>query len=472
VVTKKAGKLVAVLFCVCSAGAANVVSSTPAMADAATYTSAQTGNTGQTPQFSQLGNWSMTWSYDCSGFGSIGNFIVTVNQPSGDPLSDIGTNELGESGSGTDYYFDTGIFNLSVNSECAWSVAVNPSSSPPAAYTTTYTSAQTGVTGHTAQFIEQGPWALGWSYSCPSGPGTFSVDIDQPSSDTALDIGPSEAGASGAGLDSYNDTGVMSLTVVSECAWTINIDGSLPRPVTGMASTPPFDTGYWLVDSGGGVSPHGDAQNYGSMALQPLHAPIQHVVATPDGRGYWLVGADGGVFTFGDAGFFGSMGGKHLDAPVIDMAPTSDGQGYWLVASDGGVFAFGDAPFLGSMGARHLNKPIVGIAPDYATGGYWLVASDGGVFAFDAPFEGSMGGVALSQPVNGMAAAPNDLGYWLVASDGGIFAFNAPFDGSMGGQHLDAPIVGMAVDRLSGGYWMVGADGGIFAFKAPFLGAG
>ncbi len=427
-----------VLCCIVSTGMVLVVGSSPAVADTDTYTSAQVGTSGQTPQFSQTGHWTMAWSYDCSAYGSPGNFIVNVNQPAGDPVFDIGTNEVGSSGSGTDSYFDTGVFSLSVDSECKWSITANPSSAPPDPHTTTYTSAEIGVTGHTPQFLEQGPWALGWSYQCPGAPGNFIVDVNQPADDSTPDSGPNQLGTSGAGLDFYNDAGVFSLTVSSGCSWTINVDGTLPQPVTGMAATPDGG-GYWLADASGGVSPHGDAGNYGSMALEPLAAPIEHIVATPDGRGYWLVGADGGVFTFGDAGFFGSMGGHRLDAPVVDIAPTADGRGYWLVASDGGVFAFGDASFLGSMGGQHLQKPVVGMAPDYGTGGYWLVASDGGVFAFDAPFEGSMGGVGLRQPVTGMSGTPNDLGYWLVASDGGIFAFNAPFDGSMGVNRSSLP---------------------------------
>ena len=242
--------------------------------------------------------------------------------------------------------------------------------------------------------------------------------------------------------------------------------------VTGMAATPDGG-GYWIVNVIGGVSTHGDAAFYGSMASTTLNAPINHIVSTPDGRGYWLVAGDGGTFAFGDAGFYGSMGGRPLNKPVVDIAPTSDGLGYWLVASDGGIFAFGDAGFRGSMGGNSLNKPVVGIVPDWVTGGYWEVATDGGIFAFGAPFFGSTGAIHLNQPVNGMAPTANDHGYWFVASDGGIFAYgNAGFYGSTGGTPLNAPIVGMAADTLTGGYWLVASDGGIFAYNAPFLGAG
>jgi IPT/TIG domain len=247
--------------------------------------------------------------------------------------------------------------------------------------------------------------------------------------------------------------------------------GSLAAPVVGMASTP-SGQGYWLTNSAGAVSIHGDAVNYGSMAGQALDAPISHIVSTPSGDGYWLVAADGGTFAFGDAGFFGSMGGQPLNAPVVDLAPTKSGKGYWLVATDGGIFAFGDAAFHGSMGGKPLNRPIVGIAPDNATGGYWEVATDGGIFAFGAPFYGSTGNIHLNKPVNGMATSNDDGGYWFVASDGGIFAYgDAGYFGSTGGTSLNAPIMGMAADPSTGGYWLVASDGGIFAYHAGFFGA-
>ncbi len=246
---------------------------------------------------------------------------------------------------------------------------------------------------------------------------------------------------------------------------------SLPAPVTGIASTSSGD-GYWLTDAQGGVTAHGAAQLFGSMAGQALNAPIEHIVPTPDGKGYWLVAADGGTFAFGDAQFRGSMGGQPLNAPVVSMSPTKDGNGYWLVAADGGIFAFGDAQFRGSMGGQPLNAPVVGISSDYATGGYWEVATDGGIFSFGAPFYGSTGNLTLNQPVNGMTGTADDGGYWFVASDGGIFSFgDAGFHGSMGSAYLNAPIMGMAASTGTGGYWLVGADGGIFAFGAPFYGA-
>jgi hypothetical protein len=59
--------------------------------------------------------WKEVWSYDCSGFGSQGNFITSINGS-----TDSGTNQLGTGGGGTNYYYDSGTFSIDVNSECNW----------------------------------------------------------------------------------------------------------------------------------------------------------------------------------------------------------------------------------------------------------------------------------------------------------------------------------------------------------------
>jgi hypothetical protein len=463
-------------------GLVGIGSELPAAADTVTFTSGDIGQSGSTQIFDQSGPWTLVWSYEnCSG--GTGNFIVSPNGSA----SETGPNELGVSGSGTDYYYDSGEFNLAVISECDWTITVSPSSTGPLNYPS-FGSSQTGQSGQTQQFSVGSAWNLNWSYSnCTDGSGNFIVNINQPIGDTAFDVGPNELGSGGTGSDTYTDTGTFSLSIDSECGWSIAISpyegpaGSptpTPTPAVaaptavGIASTPDGG-GYWIAYSNGAVSPHGDAGNYGGVSGLTLNAPINHIVSTPDGKGYWLVAADGGTFSEGDAQFYGSTGGLHLNAPVVDMAPTPDGGGYWLVASDGGIFSYGDAVFYGSTGSIHLNKPVVGMAADASTGGYWLVASDGGIFAFNAPFYGSTGSIHLNKPVNGMAATADGQGYWFVASDGGIFDYgNAPFEGSAGSLVLNRPIVGMAPDNATGGYWLLGSDGGIFSYDAPFDGAG
>ena len=338
------------------------------------------------------------------------------------------------------------------------------------------------------------------SWGQPSGVGTFLAPQATIAADTA-ELLPGDAVFWGGSINGYSHSGIyagngnvwdaiginqpVQMHTMTYLQSIYNYDGAmrfwsgggttsggLVMPVVGMASTPD-GLGYWLADSSGGVSPHGSAGNYGSMAGHPLNAPITHIVSTADGGGYWLVASDGGIFSFGDAPFYGSMGGKRLNAPVVDIAPTPDGWGYWLVGSDGGVFSFGDAEFYGSMGGHPLNGPIVGISTDDLTGGYWEVGSDGGIFCFEAPYLGSTGGMHLKRPVNGMASLASGLGYRFVASDGGVFAEGgAPFYGSMGGSPLNAPVVGMATDAATGGYWLVASDGGIFSFDAPFYGSG
>ncbi len=69
--------------------------------------------------------WGLAWSYDCSGsFGGNGNFIVDIVRPGGGYTSDPGVNELGTSGHAIEYYYDHGLFQLQINSECNWSVTV------------------------------------------------------------------------------------------------------------------------------------------------------------------------------------------------------------------------------------------------------------------------------------------------------------------------------------------------------------
>jgi hypothetical protein len=48
----------------------------------------------------------------------------TVNSGTQLDFNDIGPNQLGESGSGMEHDYDTGTFNLSVDSECDWALKV------------------------------------------------------------------------------------------------------------------------------------------------------------------------------------------------------------------------------------------------------------------------------------------------------------------------------------------------------------
>jgi len=53
-----------------------------------TFSSAQTGTSGQTSQFTETGSWQMSWNYDCQSYGGKSNFIVNVIEPPDDPAFD------------------------------------------------------------------------------------------------------------------------------------------------------------------------------------------------------------------------------------------------------------------------------------------------------------------------------------------------------------------------------------------------
>ena len=236
--------------------------------------------------------------------------------------------------------------------------------------------------------------------------------------------------------------------------------------ITDTSVAPNTDSGYWVVDSAGGVHPYGGAASLGSLAGRSEPAPTVGLAPTSDSLGYWLVAADGGVTPFGDAQYHGSTRGVALNAPVLGMAAAPRGAGYWLVAGDGGVFTFGDARFYGSTGDVRLNQPVVGMAPTSDGGGYWLVASDGGVFTFgDARFYGSTGNVRLAQPVVGMVPTGDGRGYWLIGRDGGVFTFgDAAFVGSLPGRGITDSIVSVSPTPDGRGYVMVGSSGHVYTF--------
>lgn len=67
--------------------------------------------------------WAIAWAYDCSNFGTQGNFIVNIYTPDGGMVIG-GVNELGENGNRVEYQHQGGTFYLEINSECAWHVVV------------------------------------------------------------------------------------------------------------------------------------------------------------------------------------------------------------------------------------------------------------------------------------------------------------------------------------------------------------
>jgi hypothetical protein len=83
--------------------------------------------TGSTPPFTTPASWHLSWEYNCSSFGSSGNFAVTeINADGSTDFNGVNVNELG-SGQGpvaAYVYGDAGRHALQIDSECNWSVAV------------------------------------------------------------------------------------------------------------------------------------------------------------------------------------------------------------------------------------------------------------------------------------------------------------------------------------------------------------
>jgi hypothetical protein len=78
----------------------------------------------QTQPFTTGKSWTVTYTFDCSSFGTSGNFQFSVDNPDGSTNFDTGANELAASGGSTDYFYDAGHHYLTVNSECSWRITV------------------------------------------------------------------------------------------------------------------------------------------------------------------------------------------------------------------------------------------------------------------------------------------------------------------------------------------------------------
>jgi hypothetical protein len=100
----------------------------PKQAAGPIFTQAGTG-TAQTATFKVPNNWDFAWHYDCSNFGTSGNFSVQIYDYYGNnsqlDLDNQGVNQLGPSGTSTEHYHSGGNTKfLKIDSECAWTVTV------------------------------------------------------------------------------------------------------------------------------------------------------------------------------------------------------------------------------------------------------------------------------------------------------------------------------------------------------------
>jgi hypothetical protein len=78
----------------------------------------------QTAAFTTGDNWAITYTFNCSSFGSQGNFQIYINNTDSSENDDTGANQLAASGGSTDHYYDAGKHYLQINSECAWHLTV------------------------------------------------------------------------------------------------------------------------------------------------------------------------------------------------------------------------------------------------------------------------------------------------------------------------------------------------------------
>lgn len=86
----------------------------------ATFTGSGTQNTAR---FTVTNTWKLAYSFDCSSFGSSGNFQVYEDGGSGG--SGASVNDLAASKTSSTWaYNDGGTHYLEVNSECSWTVKV------------------------------------------------------------------------------------------------------------------------------------------------------------------------------------------------------------------------------------------------------------------------------------------------------------------------------------------------------------
>jgi hypothetical protein len=188
------------------------VTPAPTPASPQTLLNQQGSGTASTASFSTPKNWDLGWSYDCSSFGSSGNFEVDVQGN----LGPVGVNQMGTSGSGTEYYHQGGSYYLEVDSECSWQITARAAASGENGAAGLSAS---GSGSHSTQtFTVPTNWKLAWSYDCSTfgSSGNFVVDVQG-----ASVLGVNELGSGGSGTENYHSGGTVWLDIDSECAWQV-----------------------------------------------------------------------------------------------------------------------------------------------------------------------------------------------------------------------------------------------------------
>jgi hypothetical protein len=360
------------------------------LATPVTFTSTTTGDSGETQHMTVYAPWSLSWSVGSCSY-AYPWFIVTIN---GSQHTATGSG-TGVVGSGTSYYTESGTINLSVFSDCTWSISINGAPPPPHGY-----------------------WLVG------SDGGIFSFGT----------------------APFYGSTGSLRLQRP--------VVGIVPTPDHHGYWLDASDGGVFAFGDAGfyGSIPGLGLRPAGSGLPNSLAAPIVGMVSSTDGGGYYMVASDGGIFAFGDARFYGACpvivndnGCSGAGVAVVPVEYNGNGysaNGYWLMTQSGNVYAFGTTPEYGAPGS--LGVPVTSAVGTPDGLGYWILFRNGDVSNFgDAENLGSPGGMLGGlNSASAVFATADGNGYWVASSTGQVFPFgNAPDDGAMSGTRLNGPII-------------------------------
>ncbi|GAC1479563.1 MAG: hypothetical protein NVS1B12_16950 [Acidimicrobiales bacterium] len=243
--------------------------------------------------------------------------------------------------------------------------------------------------------------------------------------------------------------------------------------IVAIASAP-ATSGYWEVDSAGGIFNFGAATAF--PAASGAGSPFTAATARPAGDGLWLVTASGHVAPVGAATAYGNAtvrGG----ATAVGIESDASGAGYWIVLSTGAIQRFGDAPALTRTAGTLTTTPVAIIRAPGSAAGFWVVDKGGAVASYGAaaPFSGPG---AMSAGAVGFGATADGSGGWVVDAGGRIYPVgNATSAGDTTSTNFPSgyqpyghfAIVGL---RASGSaYYLVATDGGVIDFgSVPYLG--
>jgi len=111
------------------ADSSGTAASTPAATAVKPHTVATFTGSGieNTSRFTVTSTWKLSYSFDCSSFGSAGNFAV--DEDGGSDFNGVSVDDLATSKTGSSWaYSDAGTHYLEIDSECDWHVTITDES--------------------------------------------------------------------------------------------------------------------------------------------------------------------------------------------------------------------------------------------------------------------------------------------------------------------------------------------------------